>query len=551
MKLTIVAGARPNFMKVAPIIHAIHRQQDSGVEISFRLIHTGQHYDALMSGAFFDQLNIPLPDHNLEAGGGSQAVQTAAIMAKFEMELLSNVPDYVIVVGDVTSTMACTLAAVKLNIKVAHVEAGIRSFDRAMPEEVNRIVVDSICDLYYTTTEELLKSEVLNSIVATAILVKGARKYQLESVVEVLKERLHKTSLEINLEAIKHNFRFFRKSIASETKLMCMVKAFGYGSGTFEVSKTLQEMNVDYLGVAFADEGVALREAGIEVPIMVMNTDAQTMDILHQFNLEPVVYSLSNLQSYISCLEGRNGSIHLELDTGMHRLGFAPSELLHAVDSIPKNIKVKSIFSHLAVSENPEFDDFTRNQARVFFEFAGKTESILGYSVLKHISNTGGIERFPEIQGNMVRLGIGLYGLQPDGTEIKELQTVASLFSTVTQIHDVQANEGIGYGLHDHEPYKRRIATIAMGYADGLSRRYGKKVGSVMINGNEVPFVGNICMDMAMVDVTDIQCNEGDRVEIFGEQLSINKMARRGGTISYEILTGISQRVPRIYLGDN
>lgn len=404
---------------------------------------------------------------------------------------------------------------------------------------------------YYTTTEELLKSEVLNSIVATAILVKGARKYQLESVVEVLKERLHKTSLEINLEAIKHNFRFFRKSIASETKLMCMVKAFGYGSGTFEVSKTLQEMNVDYLGVAFADEGVALREAGIEVPIMVMNTDAQTMDILHQFNLEPVVYSLSNLQSYISCLEGRNGSIHLELDTGMHRLGFAPSELLHAVDSIPKNIKVKSIFSHLAVSENPEFDDFTRNQARVFFEFAGKTESILGYSVLKHISNTGGIERFPEIQGNMVRLGIGLYGLQPDGTEIKELQTVASLFSTVTQIHDVQANEGIGYGLHDHEPYKRRIATIAMGYADGLSRRYGKKVGSVMINGNEVPFVGNICMDMAMVDVTDIQCNEGDRVEIFGEQLSINKMARRGGTISYEILTGISQRVPRIYLGDN
>jgi alanine racemase len=224
---------------------------------------------------------------------------------------------------------------------------------------------------------------------------------------------------------------------------------------------------------------------------------------------------------------------------------------MEAVVSIPQNIKVKSIFSHLAVSESADHDSFTRDQAKKFYDLAKRVEDLLGYEVIKHISNTGGIERFPEIQGNMVRLGIGLYGLQPDGTELKELQTVASLFSTVTQIHEIVGNEGIGYGLHNNEPQKRKIATIAMGYADGLSRRYGKKVGTVFLNGVEVPFVGNICMDMSMIDVTGIDCKEGDRVEIFGDQLSINKMARRGGTISYEILTGISQRVPRIYLGDN
>ena len=410
---------------------------------------------------------------------------------------------------------------------------------------------DSMHIEYFNSTSELLKSPILDQISSTAILVKGARKYQLEQVVEVLKERLHKTSLEINLEAIKHNFRYFKRLIQPETKMMCMVKAFGYGSGTFEVSKTLQDLNVDYLGVAFADEGVALREAGISVPIMVMNTDAQTMDILNKFNLEPVVYSLSNLMSYVSILDGQEGCIHLEVDTGMHRLGFSPDVLMEAVVNIPQNIKVKSIFSHLAVSESPDHDSFTLEQAKNFFELASKVEEFLGYQVLKHISNTGGIERFSEIQGNMVRLGIGLYGLQPDGSENKDLQTVASLYSTVTQIHDIEANEGIGYGLHDREPQKRKIATIAMGYADGLSRRFGKKVGSVMLNGTEVPFVGNICMDMSMIDVTGISCKEGDRVEIFGDQLSINKMARRGGTISYEILTGISQRVPRIYFGDN
>ena len=427
-------------------------------------------------------------------------------------------------------------------------------------KSINRIIYlgkqrpafpENIAIEHFTNTEELIASGKLLDITSTAILVKGARKFHLEHVVEILKERLHKTSLEINLESIKHNFRYFKRKIADNTKMMCMVKAFGYGSGTFEVSKTLQDLNVDYLGVAFADEGVALREAGIHAPIMVMNTDAQTMDVLNRYNLEPVVYSLSNLQSYMTILGGQEGRIHLEIDTGMHRLGFNHAEILEAVKIIPSNIKVMSVFSHLAVSEDEKLDAFTQKQAEIFFDVATKIEQFLGYTILKHISNTGGIERFSHLQGNMVRLGIGLYGLEPNGTENAELQPVASLFSTVTQIHEIAENEGIGYGLHNNEPNKRRIATIAMGYADGLSRRFGKKVGSVLINGIEAPFVGNICMDMSMVDVTNIPCIEGDRVEIFGEHLSINKMARRGGTISYEILTGISQRVPRIYLGDN
>ena len=404
---------------------------------------------------------------------------------------------------------------------------------------------------HFTDTLSLIKSGCLNLISNAAILVKGARKYQLEQVVEHLKERLHKTSLEIDLDAIKHNFRYFKHKISLDTKMMCMVKAFGYGSGTFEVSKTLQDLGADYLGVAFADEGVLLREAGIKVPIMVMNTDAQTMNLLNQYHLEPVVYSAANLNEYMNLLGAAHGEIHLEIDTGMHRLGFGATEILDSVRLIPKNIKVKSIFTHLAVSEDALKDTFTDGQAKVYYETVAKIESILGYSVIKHISNTGGIQRFAHLQSDMVRLGIGLYGLMPDGSENKDLQTVATLSSTITQIHTVLPFEGIGYGQHDPDSSERKIATIAMGYADGLSRRFGKKVGGVLINGIFAQFVGNICMDMAMVDVTGIDCQEGDSVEIFGKNLSINEMSHRGGTISYEILTNISQRVPRIYLGEN
>ena len=411
--------------------------------------------------------------------------------------------------------------------------------------------LDNFNVLHFTDTLSLIQSGCLNLISNAAILVKGARKYQLEQVVEHLKERLHKTSLEIDLDAIKHNFRYFKHKISPNTKMMCMVKAFGYGSGTFEVSKTLQDLGADYLGVAFADEGVLLREAGIKVPIMVMNTDAQTMNLLNQYHLEPVVYSAANLNAYMNLLGSNHGEIHLEIDTGMHRLGFGTTEILDSVKLIPENIKVKSVFTHLAVSEDTSKDAFTESQAKLYYETVAEIESILGYPVIKHISNTGGIQRFAQLQSDMVRLGIGLYGLMPDGAENSDLQAVASLSSTITQIHTVLPFEGIGYGQHNPDSVERKIATIAMGYADGLSRRFGKKVGGVLINGIFAPFVGNICMDMAMVDVTEINCQEGDSVEIFGKNLSINEMSHRGGTISYEILTNISQRVPRIYLGEN
>ena len=411
--------------------------------------------------------------------------------------------------------------------------------------------LDNFNVLHFTDTLSLIQSGCLNLISNAAVLVKGARKYQLEQVVEHLKERLHKTSLEIDLDAIKHNFRYFKHKISPNTKMMCMVKAFGYGSGTFEVSKTLQDLGADYLGVAFADEGVLLREAGIKVPIMVMNTDAQTMNLLNQYHLEPVVYSAANLNAYMNLLGTNHGEIHLEIDTGMHRLGFGTTEILDSVRLIPENIKVKSVFTHLAVSEDASKDAFTESQAKQYYETVAEIESILGYVVIKHISNTGGIQRFAELQSDMVRLGIGLYGLMPDGTENSDLHAVATLSSTITQIHTVLPFEGIGYGQHNPDTVKRKIATIAMGYADGLSRRFGKKVGGVLINGIFAPFVGNICMDMAMIDVTEIDCQEGDSVEIFGKNLSINEMSHRGGTISYEILTNISQRVPRIYLGEN
>jgi len=282
-----------------------------------------------------------------------------------------------------------------------------------------------------------------------------------------------------------------------------------------------------------------------------MNTDAQTMNLLNQYHLEPVVYSAANLNAYMNLLGTKHGEIHLEIDTGMHRLGFGTTEILDSVRHIPENIKVKSVFTHLAVSEDSSKDAFTESQAKLYYETVAEIESILGYAVIKHISNTGGIQRFAQLQSDMVRLGIGLYGLMPDGTENSDLQAVASLSSTITQIHTVLPFEGIGYGQHNPDSVERKIATIAMGYADGLSRRFGKKVGGVLINGIFAPFVGNICMDMAMVDVTEIDCQEGDSVEIFGKNLSINEMSHRGGTISYEILTNISQRVPRIYLGEN
>jgi alanine racemase len=402
----------------------------------------------------------------------------------------------------------------------------------------------------FDDVQDLISSGVLDKLENQGILIKGARKFGMERIVDRLKGLLHKTVMEINLDALKSNFMYFKKAVKPGVKLMVMVKAQGYGSGSTEVAKELQDLGVDYLGVAYADEGVSLREAGIHVPIMVLNVDAYTLEILDKYALEPVIYSVNNLNEYLNERSGRAGKIHLEIDTGMHRLGFEGPEIFEAMKNLPKEIEVVSCFSHFSVSEDELQDSFSQSQAEKLIEFTYEVEKILGYKVIKHICNTAGIIRFPQYHLDMVRLGLGLYGLDPSGENNYKIRAIASLKASVTQIRDVKSGEGIGYGQNDRSDNDRKIATISMGYADGLSRIYSRGNGKVWLNGQLCAFVGNICMDMAMIDVTGVNCREGDVVEIFGENLSINEVARWGSTISYEVLTGISQRVPRVFVGE-
>ncbi len=403
---------------------------------------------------------------------------------------------------------------------------------------------------FYPDVNAFLLNSDLASLENKAILIKGARKFRLEQITDRLKGLLHKTVMEVNLDAVRANYHYFRSHIGNGVKMMVMVKAQGYGSGSHEVASVLQDLGVDYLGVAYADEGVALREAGIKTPIMVLNTDAYTLELLDKYHLEPVIYSSESLNDYIFERNGKPGKIHIELDTGMHRLGFEEEELKEAMLQLPSNIRVQSVFTHFSVSEEAERDEFTRKQASEFINLAGWMEWNLDYPFLRHICNTAGIIRFKEFHFDMVRLGLGLYGLDPSGKENDKLHPTAALYAVITQMHRVEAGKGIGYGQNDVSEHDRRIATISMGYADGLSRIYSRGVGRVYLNGKLAPFVGNICMDMAMIDVTDIDCVEGDKVEIFGPHLSIHDVARWGNTISYEILTGISQRVPRVFVGE-
>jgi len=400
----------------------------------------------------------------------------------------------------------------------------------------------------YNSCEEFLKSNILNSIFNKAILIKGARRYKMERIVERLKLQQHQTYMEINLDALRHNFQFFRNHIHSQTKLMAMIKAFGYGSGGSQIARELEILGVDYLGVAYADEGVIARKAGVKTPIMVMNTDAYTLQHLTEYSLEPVVYNNRSLKEFIAWKEPIK--IHLEIESGMHRLGFNEAELLESISKLPSHIKVVSIFTHLSVSEDSEKDNFTNEQGNRLLLLSKKVEQGLGYSVIKHIANSAGILRFSNLHADMVRLGLGLYGLNPSGEDDERLIPISSLYSKITQIHWVEPGEGIGYGLNDASEHRRKIATIAIGYADGLFRNLGKYNGGVLINGAWAKFVGNICMDMSMIDVTEIECKEGDIVEVFGKNASINKMAQQAGTISYEVLTRISQRVPRVYSGE-
>ena len=385
------------------------------------------------------------------------------------------------------------------------------------------------------------------------ILLKGARVFGFERIARLLEQKLHRTVMEIDLDAVSHNLRQFQTQIRPDTAMMAMVKAFSYGAGAFEVARLLQFHGVDWLAVAYADEGVELRKAGIRLPIMVMNAEEHAFRMLTEFDLQPEIFSFEMSMAFNSHLisEGiRDFPVHVKLDTGMHRLGFAPGEAgaLGRFLVEQGTMRVQTVFSHLVASEDPSEDAFTRGQAEHFLASCQTLSDILGYRFLRHLSNTAAIRRHPDLQLDMVRLGIGLYGVDPSVSHGLGLKEACTLRTTVAQLRDVAAGETVGYNRRWRLERDARIATIRIGYADGYPRSLGNGVGTVTIRGRECPVVGHVCMDMTMVDVSGLDdVRPGDDVLLFGPGLSVTALARKAGTIPYEILTGISQRVQRVY----
>lgn len=384
------------------------------------------------------------------------------------------------------------------------------------------------------------------------ILIKGARDFHFEEIVAILEEKTHETVLEINLNAISHNLNFFKSKLKPKTKMMVMVKAFGYGNGGFEIAKLLEHHKVDYLGVAFADEGISLKNAGISVPIMVLNPETTSFAAIIQHQLEPEIYSIKGLKAFLKIAEQKKLKqfpIHIKIDTGMHRLGFEEENLEDLIQILKGNetVQIKSVLSHMATSDDLKHDAFAKEQIALFEKLSSRLMAELSIKPIRHILNTSGITNYGEAQYDMVRLGIGLYGISNDSEEQKELQIVGTLKSVISQIRTIDSGESVGYGRRFIASETTKIATIPIGYADGISRSWGHGVGYVLINSKPAKIVGSICMDMLMVNVTGIDCKEGNTVIIFGENPTVNLMAKQLNTIPYEILTSISQRVKRVF----
>src|SRR5690554_6460942 len=405
---------------------------------------------------------------------------------------------------------------------------------------------------FFETTNEFLEHYNLTSFADESILIKGSRVFSFERIVGELEEKTHETVLEINLDHIIHNFNFYRSKIKTSTKIMVMLKAFGYGNGSYEIAKQLQHLKVDYLGVAFADEGILLRKSGIQTPIVVMNPEKNAFSSMVHYDLQPEIYSLSELKSFAQCLhmsDLKNYPIHLKLNTGMNRLGFAENDFDSLIDFLKQHneIKVASIFSHLATSDQPKLNEFTENQFQKFQKWSEKIMTTLDYRPLLHILNTSGIHNHTYYQYDMVRLGIGLYGIANSEEENKQLRNVSKLKSIVLQINEIKKGDAVGYGRAFVAEKTTRTATIPIGYADGIRRSYGNGIGKVHIKGKNYPIIGSICMDMLMIDIENELINEGDEVEIFGENISIQELAKKWETIPYEVMTSISQRVKRVF----
>jgi alanine racemase len=407
---------------------------------------------------------------------------------------------------------------------------------------------------FFESTETFLKSPLIESFEHESILIKGARKYRFERITKRLSQETHGTTLEIDLSAVLKNLNIIKSKLPKDIKIMGMVKAFAYGSGTYEVAKTIQK-KVDYLAVAYTDEGVALRDNGINTPIMVMNVEEETYPQLIENNLEPVIFSTKQLlefNNFINTQTKNKVKIHIELDTGMHRLGLMSSEVDDLIEKLNfcQNVEVASIFSHLSASDEKQHDEFTKKQFESFKILANKIENSIGYSPLKHISNTSAILRFKQEGLNMVRLGIGLYGIDPTGSFNELLEPVFTLKTNISQIKHIDSNDSVGYARKAISENERRIAILALGYADGLNRILSNEKGQFLINGQLAPIIGNVCMDMCMVDVTQIDCSEGDEAVLFGKDKSIVELSEQMGTIPYEVLTAISQRVKRVYVSE-
>lgn len=420
--------------------------------------------------------------------------------------------------------------------------------------EAQRFENKGIESHFFFDTDAFLRSSLLASLNNEAILIKGSRSLHFEQIAEVLEDKVHQTILEVNLSKLRDNLNRYRNNLARGTKTVCMVKASAYGAGALEVGRTLQECNVDYLAVAVADEGAQLRNEGITTGIIVMNPEPSSFRTLFANKLEPEVYSFGMLRMLIQAAS-REGitdyPIHVKIDTGMHRLGFLPHEIPQLIDELRHQdaLTPRSVFSHFVGSDSPLFDDFSREQIERFVKASEELQTAFPHRILRHICNSAAAERFLDVQFDMVRLGIGLYGISPIG-EDATLHPVSALKTIILQIHDIPADETVGYSRRGELKRPSRIAALPIGYADGLNRRFGNGNGYCIIGGKQASYIGNICMDVCMVDVTDIDCKEGDEVEIFGDNLPVSRLAEWIGTIPYEILTSVSTRIKRVYYSD-
>ena len=405
---------------------------------------------------------------------------------------------------------------------------------------------------FFNSTDELLQKFPSLHFHKESILLKGARLFEFEQISHLLEEKIHQTVLEINLNAITHNLNTYQQLLNPGVKLMAMVKAFSYGSGGFEIANLLQFHQVNYLAVAYADEGVELRKAGITLPIMVMNAEEITYDVLVQHNLEPELFSFGILSTFEDYLM-RNGindyPVHIKLDTGMRRLGFEQKDIAELCGRLQSTsvFKIQSVFSHLAASDSVLHDDFTKAQANAFMKACEQIQQITGYTFIQHIANTSAIHRHTDLQLDMVRLGIGLYGVDADPAIQQQLKNVTTLKTTISQIKKIKAGESIGYSRRGVATNDSIIATVRIGYADGYPRLLSNGIGKMWLHKQLVPVIGNVCMDMTMLDITGIDAQEGDEVIVFGAALPVSEMAIQAQSIPYEILTGISQRVKRVY----